>query len=278
MSNINTAHIKTHTVQRYRGSVMTPGTPNSSFTTPSMSLRHSPSLYCLLSFLYHPYMLSLIHRIFDLLVINHGELVFINPRRACAARVTVLGLCVCLSVSILALQAAMQLMSDTNSCSTSALKIKQAILLKRGVRDRITGIVKDHVARPSPSISGVSMRVRKYQRPCPALFFSTLRIYLWPPLASFTLPFATSCPAQRGKADVQSGLPADAASLRETGSVDRYTPRGPVSHRIVAVQCLVSLILSLMAPRVCTLVLSSIQYKVSGGTIDPPTQGDTNKH
>ena len=35
------------------------------------------------------------------------------------------------------------------------------------------------------------------------------------------------------KADVQSGLPADAASLRETGSVDRYTPRGPVSHRIV---------------------------------------------
>ena len=52
------------------------------------------------------------------------------------------------------------------------------------------------------------------------------------PLAAarlFHLLFATSCPAQRGKADVQSGLPADAASLRETGSVDRYTPRGPVS-------------------------------------------------
>ena len=49
----------------------------------------------------------------------------------------------------------------------------------------------------------------------------------------FHFAFATSCPAQRGKADVQSGLPADAASLRETGSVDRYTPRGPVSHRIV---------------------------------------------
>ena len=47
------------------------------------------------------------------------------------------------------------------------------------------------------------------------------------PLAAarpFHLPFATSCPAQRGKADVQFGLPADAASLRETGSVDRYTP------------------------------------------------------
>ena len=55
---------------------------------------------------------------------------------------------------------------------------------------------------------------------------------------------------------MQSGLPADAASLRETGSVDRYTPRGPVSVPS-AVQCLVSLILSLMAPRVCTLVLSS---------------------
>ena len=41
---------------------------------------------------------------------------------------------------------------------------------------------------------------------------------------------------------MQSGLPADAASLRETGSVDRYTPRGPVS---AAVQCLVSLILML---------------------------------
>ena len=53
---------------------------------------------------------------------------------------------------------------------------------------------------------------------------------------------------------MQSDLPADAASLRETGSVDRYTPRGPVSP---SVQCLVSLILSLMAPRVCTLVLSS---------------------
>ena len=43
-----------------------------------------------------------------------------------------------------------------------------------------------------------------------------------------------------------------AASLGETGSVARYTPRGLV----VAMQCVVS-ILSLMAPRVCTLVLSS---------------------
>ena len=58
-----------------------------------------------------------------------------------------------------------------------------------------------------------------------------------PPLASFTLPLP----------------PADVASLRETGSVDRYTPRGPVS----AVLSHSLLMLSLMAPRVCTLVLSS---------------------
>ena len=56
----------------------------------------------------------------------------INPRRACTARVTGLGLCVCLSVSILALQATTQLMSDTNSCMhNKRSKIKQAILLKR---------------------------------------------------------------------------------------------------------------------------------------------------
>ena len=54
-----------------------------------------------------------------------------------------------------------------------------------------------------------------------------------PPLVSLPLPLA----AQRngGKRMCQSGLPADAASLREPGSVDRYiyTARGSVSHRIV---------------------------------------------
>ena len=62
---------------------------------------------------------------------------------------------------------------------------------------------------------------------------------------------------------MQSGLPADAASLRETGSVDRYTLRGPVS---AAVQCLVSLILilSLMAPRVCTCYLLFLLQLVCG--------------
>ena len=49
----------------------------------------------------------------------------VNPRRACAARVTVVVLCVCLSTTILALQATRRLMSDTNSFSgTWARKIK----------------------------------------------------------------------------------------------------------------------------------------------------------
>ena len=47
----------------------------------------------------------------------------INPRRACAARVTVVVLCVCLSVclstTILALRATRRLMSDTNSFSAT---------------------------------------------------------------------------------------------------------------------------------------------------------------
>ena len=47
----------------------------------------------------------------------------VNPRRACAARVTVVALCVCLSVcvsaTILGLQATRRLMSDTNSFSAT---------------------------------------------------------------------------------------------------------------------------------------------------------------
>ena len=57
----------------------------------------------------------------------------INPRRACAARVTVVVLCVCLSTTILALQATRRLMSDTNSFSATykCKKSNVAILLKR---------------------------------------------------------------------------------------------------------------------------------------------------
>ena len=48
-----------------------------------------------------------------------SHLVIINPRRACAARVTVVVLCVCLSTTILALQATRWLMSDTISFSAT---------------------------------------------------------------------------------------------------------------------------------------------------------------
>ena len=47
----------------------------------------------------------------------------INPRRACAARVTVVGLCVCVSATILALQATRRPKSDIKCFSaTSASK------------------------------------------------------------------------------------------------------------------------------------------------------------
>ena len=54
------------------------------------------------------------------------EKILVNPRRACAARVTVVVLCVCLfvclSVTILALQATRRLMSDTNSYSATRVR------------------------------------------------------------------------------------------------------------------------------------------------------------
>ena len=48
-----------------------------------------------------------------------GRIIYINPRRACAARVTAVGPFVCLSTTILALQATRRLMSDTNSFSAT---------------------------------------------------------------------------------------------------------------------------------------------------------------
>ena len=162
-----------------------------------------------------------------------SEGVRLTDRRACAASTW----SVCQSTTILALQETKRHQCDTNSSSaTSARKINKRFCYNDGVRDRVTGIVEDHIARPSPSISGVSMRVRTMglvvAAPLP-LFFPDPNPRTSAAARLFHFAFATSCPAQRGKVDVQSGLPADAASLRETGSVDRYTPRGPVSHRIL---------------------------------------------
>ena len=54
-----------------------------------------------------------------LILVREECSIVINPRRACAARVTVVGLCVCVSTTILALQATRRLMSDTNSFSAT---------------------------------------------------------------------------------------------------------------------------------------------------------------
>ena len=69
-----------------------------------------------------------------------GYLHIINPRRACAAKVTVLGLCacvcvcVCVSALILALQG--RLFSDTNgSSATRARKGMWEFCLNGGVRE-----------------------------------------------------------------------------------------------------------------------------------------------
>ena len=69
--------------------------------------------------------------------------VVINPRRACAVRVMVVILCVCLSVYlspfILALQALNWVMSDTNGSSATSVQENDAIW------DKETGIFEDHV-------------------------------------------------------------------------------------------------------------------------------------
>jgi len=64
----------------------------------------------------------------------------VNPWCACAVRVTVLGLCVCVSVClspvILALQGPSQLISDTNgSSATRARKVMWRFCLKGGIRE-----------------------------------------------------------------------------------------------------------------------------------------------
>ena len=69
-----------------------------------------------------PFLLMLKRPVLDLsdpLFIASLLLKLVNPQRACAARVTVVVLCVRLSATILALQATRRLMSDTNSFSAT---------------------------------------------------------------------------------------------------------------------------------------------------------------
>ena len=86
--------------------------------------------------------------LFQNLISNNGvhlfvrKCVHINPRRACATRVTVLGLsvslCVCLSTTILALQATKRHQRDTNSSSATSARImnKRFFLKRRRSRSR----------------------------------------------------------------------------------------------------------------------------------------------
>ena len=66
----------------------------------------------------------------------------VNPRRACAARVTIVVLCVCLfvrlfvclSASILTLQATRRLMSDTSSFSATRAGAETTAFERYGVK------------------------------------------------------------------------------------------------------------------------------------------------
>ena len=93
------------------------------------------------------------------------SIVVVNPRRACAARVTVVGLCVCLSVclstTILALQAMRRLMSDTNSFSaTRAWKIMWRFCWNDGVRE-IWPICIISTGLPRPGLARSAHRGRR---------------------------------------------------------------------------------------------------------------------
>ena len=89
----------------------------------------------------------------------------IIPRRACAARVTIVVPCICVCLSILALQGTRRLMSDTNSFSgTWARRRKWRFCWNDCVRERQTATVVDSVAWPNPSISSAHASIRRDQR------------------------------------------------------------------------------------------------------------------
>ena len=130
----------------------------------------------------------------------------------------VLGLCVCLCVSLSTTILALYTGNDAAYERYQQLQFNKRSKVKwrfcYGVRDLETGTVADNTAYQLARV------YYNGPRPAPPLFFPSR------PNSAYLCrrSFATSCPAQRRKTDVQSGLPADAAILRETGSVDRYGP------------------------------------------------------
>ena len=83
--------------------------------------------------------------------INHSGVIVVvifNPRRACAARVTVCAcVCDCVSATILALQATRRLMSDTNSFSGTWAR-------KNGDFAETTAFESDKLARLRTALRG----------------------------------------------------------------------------------------------------------------------------
>ena len=74
----------------------------------------------------------------------------VNPRRAFAARVTIVGVSVCLSETIYAPQATLWYESDTNSFSaTSARKVNEAFCRNDRIRDRETGTLLTTLPGPT---------------------------------------------------------------------------------------------------------------------------------
>ena len=94
-----------------------------------------------------------------------GTLCCRNPRRACAARVTVVGLCVCVCVCVDAYSGTTRRpIRDTSGFRTTRAELKGQFSWNVCVRERQTDTVAYGVAWPNPSISGEHAYIRRDQR------------------------------------------------------------------------------------------------------------------
>ena len=141
----------------------------------------------------------------------------INPRRACAARVTVV-VRVCLLSHISPMERLFVLKTLSRTQRVTKVKYFVGVFLKPlRCRDPVLPPLYGHAYVHSAIVPAESTHAHYSMGLAapPSVYIESL--------ASLPLPRLA---AQRngGKRMCQSGLPADAASLRETGIVDRYTP------------------------------------------------------
>ena len=124
--------------------------------------------------------------------------ILINPRRAkCAARVTVLGLCVCLSTTILALQAMKRHQSNTNSSSATSAQKNGDFAKTKAFKIERLALSRTALRRPVHQCVSMRVRILVHMRPHP------LRHNPTPLTSAASLSaFATSCPAHQGEVDV----------------------------------------------------------------------------